>query len=160
MINQAIRTHHRLSILFAVAVLAVAVAVAGCGSSGNGSSSSSAAPAANPSAPPTGAAAASCGSSSSASAASEAASTAQGDIPDNQNFLTFKNTSGGYSISYPEGWARSGNGNDVTFRNMGNTITIQVVPGPRPTPASVTAELKTEAADDPCLTPAKPQVTP
>jgi hypothetical protein len=159
MINQLIRTHHRLSILFAVAVLALAVALAGCGSSGNGSNSSGAAATTNPSATATTATtAASCGSSSAASAgASEAASTAQGDIPDNQQFLTYKNQSGGYSVSYPEGWARSGNGADVTFQNLGNTITIKVASGQQPTPASVTSELKGEAASDPCLSPGTPQ---
>jgi hypothetical protein len=160
MINQLIRTHHRLSILFATGILVLTVALAGCGSSGNGSSSSTAASTTNPSTTPTVASTTStCGSSSAASAgASEAASTAQGDIPDNQQFLTFKNPSGGYSISYPEGWARSGNGSNVTFQNQGNTITIKVAPGQRPTPASVTAELKTEAASDPCLSPGTPQV--
>jgi hypothetical protein len=160
MINRLLHTHRFLSMLFAAAVLIVAVALAGCGSSGNSSSSSSAAATTSPSTTPTTAASTStCGSSSAAAAsASEAASTAQGDIPDNQQFLTFKNPSGGYSISYPEGWARSGNGADVTFQNMGNTITIKVAPGPQPTPASVTAGLKQAAASDPCLTPGTPQV--
>jgi len=161
MLNQLTRTH-RISILLATAAVVVAVPLAGCGSSGNGSSSSSQASTTAPSTSTTAAVASnsSCGSSTaSAAGASEAASTATGDIPDNQNFLTFKNPSGGYSISYPEGWARSGNGNDVTFRNMGNTITIKVAPGPQPTPASVAAELKTEAASDPCLTPGTPQAT-
>jgi hypothetical protein len=99
-----------------------------------------------------------CGSST-AAASSETGSTAQGDIPDNQQFLTYKNRSGGYSISYPQGWARSGNGNQVTFQDKSNTVTIKVAPGPRPTSASVSAELKQEAAADPCLSAGKPQST-
>jgi hypothetical protein len=91
--------------------------------------------------------------------ASEAASTAAGDIPDNQQFLTFNNRSAGYTISYPEGWARTGSGSDATFQDKSNTITIKVAPGQRPTPASVTAELKQEAASDPCLSPGTPQTT-
>jgi hypothetical protein len=150
--------HHRLSILFATGFLALMIALAGCGSSGNGSSSSSAASTTSPS-PPV-AAKSSCGSSSAASAGtSEAASTAQGDIPDNQQFLTYKDRSGGYAISYPEGWARSGNGADVTFRDKGNTVTIKVAPGQQPTPASVAAELKQETSADPCLIPGRPQAT-
>jgi hypothetical protein len=159
-LDQLIRTHRRLSILFATAVLALASVLAGCGSSGNGSSSSSAASTTSPSTTPTVAAKSSCGSSSAASAGtSEAASTAQGDIPDNQQFLTYKNRSGGYSLSYPEGWARSGNGADVTFQDKSNTVTIRAASGAQPTPASVAAELKQEANTDPCLNPGRPQAT-
>src|SRR5262249_48969818 len=100
----------------------------------------------------------SCGSAVQ-TASSEAASTAQGDIPDNQQFLTFKNAAGGYSIKYPEGWARTGNGPDVTFQDKSNAIHITVNPGPTATPASVSAELKHEAASDPCLQPGTPQAT-
>jgi hypothetical protein len=160
MLNQLIRTHHRLSILFAAAVVAIAAALAGCGSSSNGSTSSTAASTTPPSTTPAVAAKSSCGSSTaSAAGASEAASTATGDIPDNQQFLSFKDRSGGYSISYPEGWARSGSPNNVTFQDKGNTITIKVAPGPQPTPASVTSELKQEAAADPCLNPGTPTTT-
>lgn len=60
---------------------------------------------------------------------SEAESAATGDIPDNQTFLVFKNPSAGYSIRYPEGWARRGQGNDVTFREKANVIHIVVKPG-------------------------------
>ena len=158
MINQLIRAHHRLSILFALAVVVAAAVLAGCGSSSNGSGSSTAASTPPASTTPAVAAKASCGSSTASAGASEAASTAQGDIPDNQQFLSFHNRAGGYSISYPEGWARSGNGNDVTFQQQGNTITIKVAPGSQPTPASVTAGLKQAAASDPCLSPGTPQV--
>src|SRR5205823_1909967 len=101
----------------------------------------------------------SCGSSSRSAGASESASTAAGDIPDNQQFLTFKNRSGGYAISHPEGWPRSGNGPQVVFQDKSNTITIKVSPGQQPTPASVSAELKKEAAADSCLQPGQPQAT-
>jgi hypothetical protein len=99
---------------------------------------------------------ASCGSSVTASS-NEAASTAQGDIPDNQQFLTFRNATGGYSIQYPEGWARSGSGTNVTFQDKSNMITIQVSPGSQPSTASVGKELKQQAASDPCLSPGTPQ---
>jgi len=47
----------------------------------------------------------------------------------------------------------------VTFRQQSNTITIGVAPGTQPTPASVTAQLKAEAAADPCLQAGRPQAT-
>jgi hypothetical protein len=143
----------------AVVAVLVGACIAGCGSGGSSSVSRHAAPTTAP-APAAVAAKPSCGSSSAASAGtSEAASTAAGDIPDNQQFLTYRNRSGGYSISYPEGWARSGNGGAVTFQDKSNTVTIKVAPGTRPTTSSVAAELKQEAAADPCLRPGKPQAT-
>jgi hypothetical protein len=159
MLNRPTRTH-RLSILIASAAIAVTVPLVGCGSGGGHhrrASTTTTATAASSGATPV--AKPSCGSSTASAGASEAASTAQGDIPDNQNFLTFKNSSGGYSISYPEGWARSGNGANVTFQDKGNTVTIKVAPGRQPTPASVTAELKQEANADPCLSAGQPQTT-
>ena len=71
-------------------------------------------------------------SSQSTTAGSEAASAAAGDIPDNQVFLTYKNQSAGYSITYPEGWTRKGSGSDVTFSDKDNSIHITVKPGPKP----------------------------
>jgi hypothetical protein len=121
---------------YVVGVVVAGLAIAGCGSS---SSSSTPSPA------------------SSGAAASEAQSAAQGDIPDNQKFLTFKNPQAGYSIKYPEGWARKGAGNQVTFSDKGNSVTIAVARGPVPTTASVSAELKNEAANDPTLKPGAPQ---
>jgi hypothetical protein len=159
MLNQLIRTK-RVSILLASAVIVVAVPLAGCGSSGTGSGSQASTTAPSTSTTAAVASNAGCGSSTaSAAGASEAASTATGDIPDNQNFLTFKNPSGGYSISYPEGWARSGNGAKTTFQDKGNTVTIKVAPGRQLTPASVAAELKQEAKTDPCLSAGQPQTT-
>jgi hypothetical protein len=66
---------------------------------------------------------------SSAPAPGEAQSAATGDIPDNQVFLTFHNASAGYSIKYPEGWARTGGGRDVTFRDKDNVVHIVVAKG-------------------------------
>jgi hypothetical protein len=48
----------------------------------------------------------------------EANATAAGDIPDNQVFLVFKNSTAGYSMKYPKGWARQGSGKRVTFRKI------------------------------------------
>jgi hypothetical protein len=111
------------------------------------------------------AAAAGCGGSSSKSTSSaqgqpgalsgEAQSAATGDIPDNQNFLTFKGT--GYSIKYPEGWAQSGKGGDISFRDKNNIVHIVVAPGSQPTVASVNADLAKERARTPTLKAGKPQ---
>jgi hypothetical protein len=78
-----------------------------------------------------------CGSSKSHKAAkggataAEAKSTATGDIPDNQVFLTFKDAAARYSIKYPEGWARKGGGGDVTFQDKDNQVHIVVKRGSR-----------------------------
>jgi hypothetical protein len=148
--------NRRLWALPAIAAVAIALPLSGCG--GGGSSSSSTA-ASSPTAGTTTTASvgkASCGSRVTTSS-SEAASTAQGDIPDNQQFLTFRNATGGYSIQYPEGWARSGSGTNVTFQDKSNMITIRVSPGSQPSTASVGEELKQQAASDPCLSPGSPQ---
>jgi hypothetical protein len=70
----------------------------------------------------------------------EANSAAAGDIPDNQVFLVFANHAAGYSIKYPEGWARRGSGGQVRFRDKNNIVRIVVGRGAAPTQASVHAE--------------------
>ena len=151
---------HHLRPPIAAGIIGLVALLAGCGSGNSSSSTSTQASTTAPSTTPAVAAKASCGSSSASSAnASEAASTSQGDIPDNQQFLSFKNRGGGYSISYPEGWARSGSGANVTFQDKSNTIAIKVASGSQPTQTSVAAELKLEAKTDPCLTPGQPQAT-
>jgi hypothetical protein len=153
---------HRFRTSLALVAVVLAALLAGCGGGGSSSTTSASTPATSsttltPSAT-TVAAKPSCGSSTTA-ASSEAGSTAQGDIPDNQQFLSFKDRPAGYSISYPQGWARSGNGGQVTFQDKSNTVTIKVAPGQHPTPASVSAELKQEAVADPCLHAGQPQTT-
>jgi hypothetical protein len=69
------------------------------------------------------------GSAQGASAAAEAKSAATGDIPDNQVFLTFRNASAGYSILYPEGWARKGTSRDTTFQDKDNQVHVLVAGG-------------------------------
>jgi plastocyanin len=82
-----------------------------------------------------------CGGSSQKSGSStapsaEAQSAATGDIPDSQVFLAFRNRAAGYSIKYPEGWAKIGSGNDVTFRDKDNVVHIVVAKGRPPASAS------------------------
>src|SRR5438874_12569412 len=71
------------------------------------------------------------GSAQGGSAAAVAQSAATGDIPDNQVFLTFRNASAGYSILYPEGWARKGTSRDTTFQDKDNQVHIAVTGGSR-----------------------------
>jgi hypothetical protein len=71
----------------------------------------------------------------------ESASAATGDIPDNQVFLTFKNAATGYSIKYPEGWAQSGSGGTVTFRDKNNIVRVVVTKSSPPTLAQVKSEV-------------------
>ena len=72
----------------------------------------------------------------------EANSAAAGDIPDNQVFLVFRSAGGGYSIKYPEGWARQGSGNAVVFRDKNNIVRIVVSTAVAPTRATVERELR------------------
>jgi hypothetical protein len=145
-------------VLVAMAAVGAILLVAGCGS-GGGSSSTGVASSSTPAAStPAGPRKGSCGSST-PSASSESASTAAGDIPDSQQFIAYRNGPARYSISFPEGWARTGHGSDVTFQDKSNTIVIRVAPGARPTPATVRAELEQEAASDPCLQVGTPQAT-
>jgi hypothetical protein len=106
--------------------------------------------------------AAGCGGSSSSSPdagalAADARSAETGDIPDNQTFLTFSDPQGGYSIRYPEGWARSGAGKDVTFRDKNNVVHIVVARGGLPGVAGVKAELAKLERSSPTLRAQAPQ---
>lgn len=123
-----------------VALIAVSIAIAGCGSSSNGSKPNAAAPGS----PPPGALSA------------EAASTATGDIPDNQNFLTFKDTSAGFSMKYPEGWAQNKAAGGITFQDKNNLVRVDVQQGAAPTAASVQRELAKLKASSPTLVAGKP----
>ena len=106
-------------------------ALAGCGGSSSSKSSSSAS------------------SSSSGALAADAKSAATGDIPDNQNFLTFKGA--GFSIKYPEGWSQKKSAGGIDFQDKNNLVRIQVRKGQSPTAASVTADLNKLKAANPTL---------
>jgi hypothetical protein len=139
---------HSASRLLASASCAIALAgAAGCGSgggnSGAGSSGSTSSGAGAPASTPEAAAGA---------LSAEARSAATGDIPDNQNFLTFSDSGPArYSISYPEGWTQSGSGGDVTFRSKNNIVHIVVSHAAPPTPSSVTTALNALKTRTPSL---------
>jgi len=124
------------TVLTVALVAATTLAAAGCGGS-NASPSSS--------------------SSGQGALSPDARSAATGDIPDNQNFLTFTDAQGGYSIRYPEGWAQSGAGKDVTFRDKNNLVHIVVTSGAAPTVAGVRAELAKLKSASPTLRAQAPQ---
>jgi hypothetical protein len=108
-----------------------------------------------------------CGSSSGSSSgggsapsalSADAKSAATGDIPDNQNFLTFKDTKDGFSMKYPEGWAQNRTGGGITFQDKNNLVRASVHSGPAPTAASATAELKKLKATDPTVSAQTPKI--
>jgi hypothetical protein len=123
------------SISLVCVLIAAGLLVVGCG---GGSSNSSTSTTSSPSAE--------SGEPAGGEAPSEAMSAATGDIPDNQVFLLYKDPSAGYSIRYPEGWARRGSGADVTFQEKANTIHLVVKKG---APASKEGEKVTSTRMSP-----------
>ena len=113
----------KLLVLLPIAA-ALAAASAGCGSGGS----------AGPTTTQTTAATTTSGAGA---LQAEANATAAGDIPDNQVFLKFHNSSAGYSMRYPEGWAQQGSGDAVTFRDKNNVIRAIVSSGAAWTKGSV-----------------------
>jgi hypothetical protein len=123
-----------------VIFVAAAVTLAACGGSGSTASAPSAASsttgATSQPAPTTTVAASGPGALQ-----AEAKSAATGDIPDNQVFLTFRSAAAGWSMKYPEGWAQSGSGERLTFRDKNNIVRIVILSAPPPTAVSIRSEL-------------------
>jgi hypothetical protein len=115
------------SALLPIAV-ALAAVTAGCGSGGSSSAITT----------PTTAAATTTGAGA---LQAEANATAAGDIPDNQVFLTFRDSRAGYSMRYPEGWAQQGSGDAVIFRDKNNVIRAIVSSGAAWTKVAVHADV-------------------
>ncbi|MFE3763847.1 hypothetical protein ACFXPI_19075 [Streptomyces sp. NPDC059104] len=103
-----------------------------------------------------------CGASGSATAAgpkppppAPAESNPPGDIPDNQAYVPFAPPGTGFTVSVPEGWARTTTGPVTTFTDKLNRIEVSEHPAAKPpTPASVTA------GDVPSLAKAVPAFAP
>jgi hypothetical protein len=108
--------------------------IAGCGGSSSSNSSSN-----------------SASSSSSGALAADAKSAATGDIPDNQNFLVYKDTSAGFAIKYPEGWSQKKSPGGIDFQDKNNLVRVAVHKGSAPTVASVTADVNKLKATNPTL---------
>jgi hypothetical protein len=150
----------QVSIAVVMALLTVGAALAGCGSSSSPTSTATETESAAAPAPTAGGKEAKGeGGESEAGAAvpSEAESLATGDIPDNQVFLLFTDKPAGYAVRYPEGWARTGNGNDVTFREKGNLIHIAVHKGPMPSEVTATKGVEELHKSDPTVKPQAPE---
>lgn len=147
------KTQSRAGCAVLVAV-ALALLAGGCGSGGGSSSTAPATVASTTTQRPSPSPAPAAQGSSALTA--EAAQTAAGDIPDNQVFLTFHDAGQGYTIKYPEGWARRGAGAQVTFQDKNNLVRIETATGARPTPAVVTAELTKLTQRTPSLSFAAP----
>jgi hypothetical protein len=93
----------------AAAAAVLALGAAGCGSSSSGGGQASKPP--GPNAPETSPA---------------------GDIPDNQAYVAYAPSGGGYSVKVPEGWSRTAAGGAVTFTDKLNTIRMEAVPAHAP----------------------------
>jgi hypothetical protein len=134
---------------FALIAVPLAVAgLAGCGGSSGSKSSSS----------PQSSQGSQSTQSSQNTKAADAASAATGDIPDTQNFLTYKDPKAGFSIRYPEGWTQNTSATGVSFQDKNNIVRVDIRKGAPPTVASETADLTKLKASDPALSfpPPKP----
>lgn len=55
-----------------------------------------------------------------------------GDIPDTQAYVPFSSLDGLFTVSIPEGWARSSEGPATVFTDKLNTVRIEAAPRPAP----------------------------
>jgi hypothetical protein len=132
----------KTTIFLVGALAAVSLLAAGCGGGGSNASSAGGASTSGESQSTEGQGA------SGGAVPSEAQAAATGDIPDNQVFLLFQDPKAGYSIRYPEGWARTGSGNDVTFQEKANLVHITVHKGaPHGKPGTKTTYSRMSAPD-------------
>jgi hypothetical protein len=60
-----------------------------------------------------------------------------GDIPDNTAFVPYHSAKGGWTVTVPEGWARTTAGTTVTFTDKLNTVQVDARPGDPVTLAGV-----------------------
>jgi len=130
--DQPMRATVRHFVLSGVLVATVAACAGGSSSpASNGTQSSSALPSA---APPTVAspdASASAAATANGSASQEpdtGSGTTSGDVPDNAVFLTYRDTSNGFTIQYVEGWQVAQDPSGVTVRDKDSSEVVQVGP--------------------------------
>jgi hypothetical protein len=115
-----------------------AFVLAGCGSKNTATPTTSAAPAISTT---TTSRSANATTPSAGALQAEVNAAATGDIPDNQVFLTFRDSAAGYSMKYPEGWAQSGAGTRLAFRDKNNIVRVVVLDGAPPTAAGVRSQV-------------------
>ncbi|MCU1457791.1 MAG: hypothetical protein JWL73_1883 [Actinomycetia bacterium] len=90
-----------------------------------------------------------CGGSSGSSAGAKSTPTSAapevspaGDISDTQAYVPYSPAAGGYTVSVPEGWARTDQTNGAVFSDKFNSIRIeQTAAATAPTTASVQADV-------------------
>ena len=140
----------KTTISMASALVAAGLLAAGCGSSGSSTSTAGTAPTPREGRPAD-------RQEVAGSVPSEAQSAATGDIPDNQTFLVFHDPKAGYSIRYPEGWARRGSGAEVTFQEKANVIHVAVTRGAAQTPAAASVALAELKRTDPSVKAGHPE---
>jgi hypothetical protein len=136
-------------LMIAVLILALGALAAGCGSGSSAEGPQTEAPAEAPEAAGKESAGEEGATKEGAAVPSEAESAATGDIPDNQAFLVYTDKAAGYSIRYPEGWARTGSGADVTFREKANVIHVVVHSGSAKNPNGEKVTSTRKSAPDP-----------
>jgi hypothetical protein len=151
----------RRTVLIAIGGMALATAVfaAACGSSTAGNVTSGPSASVTQAATPggtTGTLPPSTSSGTTGALPGEAAAAATGDIPDNQMFLTLSDTTGGFSMKYPEGWAQKGSGNNVTISDKNNIVHITVATGSLPSVSTVNQEMVTLKQQTPSLSAGAP----
>lgn len=78
--------------------------------------------------------AAGCGSNDSSPAPSPNAPEVSpaGDIPDNQAFVAFTPSTGGFSVKVPEGWSRTTSAGATTFTDKLNAVRVEAMPAGAP----------------------------
>jgi hypothetical protein len=87
----------------------------------------------------------------------DAKSAATGDIPDNQNFLTFSDLRLRVAMLYPEGWTVQQTPSDASIKDKNNLVRIGVSRASAPTMTSVQAQLAALKRSNPTLTAGTPQ---
>jgi hypothetical protein len=123
--------------------LAVVALLVGCAAS---SSSASKAPSTVSAPAPTSSAASSSGGPTTQAPQAHATEVnPPGDIPDDQVFVSYRPAGAAFTVTVPEGWARSSTGHSVTFTDKLNSITVvATTTANKPTVASVqSSELPT-----------------
>jgi hypothetical protein len=67
---------------------------------------------------------------------------AAGDIPDNQVFVPYSPPDGRYTVSVPEGWARTEDGAAVEFTDKFNSVRVETVARPGGAPDVTSARVE------------------
>lgn len=124
--------------------VAMPLVLSGCGGSGSGASTPVAAARVTPPATTAGTAAPGAGAPAAGQpqSAVPVESNPPGDIPDNIAFVPYRNATGRYTFTHPEGWAETTRGATVVFTDKLNGV--QVAPGSATTPPTVATARRTD----------------